>query len=143
MKTEKYYDVRCEECGFHLSTDYHRGMSQSRVQAVKWAFIEGFKVVDGKTLCPDCIRNLKEKNSMFMYDPIGKTLAEVARDCGVSYQGYSVFTLQDDEDTIGVRLDDDISIELILRKYPEYKDCVVKYENDFFGTTVLRVNKPN
>lgn len=64
MKTEKYYDVGCEECGKHLSTDFHRGMSQSRIEAVKWALQEKFNVVDGKTLCPDCIRKLKEKSNV-------------------------------------------------------------------------------
>lgn len=80
---------------------------------------------------------------MFLHNLIGKTLIEVHKECGISYTGYSVFVLQDDEDTTGVRLDDDISVGYILRKHPEYADCVVKYENDFFGTTVLRVNKPN
>ena len=79
---------------------------------------------------------------MFLYDPIGKTLLEVSKDCGVSFKGYSVFVLQDDKDTTGKPLDEDISIGLILRNHPEYKDYVVKYENDFFGTTVLRVFKP-
>ena len=61
MKVEKYYDVGCEECGFHLSTDFHRGLAQSRVQAVKWALQERFQVTDGKTLCPHCVRKLAEK----------------------------------------------------------------------------------
>ena len=62
IKIEQYYDIGCEECGRHLSTDFHRGMSQSKIQAVKWALREGFKVVDGKTLCPNCVRKLAEKS---------------------------------------------------------------------------------
>ena len=42
---------------------------------------------------------------------------------------------------IGKPLDEDFSIGLILRKHPEYANCKVKYENDFYGTTVLRVEK--
>lgn len=78
---------------------------------------------------------------MFMYNPIGKTLAEVHKDCGVNYGGYSVYVLQDENDTTGILLDDDISIGLILRKHPEYADKKVKCENDFFGMTVLRIEK--
>ena len=92
---------------------------------------------------PSLHKKAEGEEHMFMHDPIGKTLAEVHKECGASFNGYSVFVLQDDNDTTGIRLDEDISVGLILRKHPEYKDCVVKYENDFFGTTVLRVNKPS
>lgn len=78
---------------------------------------------------------------MFLYNPIGKTLAEINKDCGANFGGYSVFVLQDEDDKIGKPLDEDFSIGLILRKYPEYSSCKVKYENDFYGTTVLRVVK--
>ena len=79
--------------------------------------------------------------NMFGYNPIGKTLLEVAKDCGVHYKGYSVFVLRDEHDTVGKPLYEDISVGLILRKYPEYANYTVKLENDFFGTTVLRVIK--
>lgn len=78
---------------------------------------------------------------MFLYNPIGKTLAEVSKDCGVSLQGYSVHVLQDENDKTGKCLDASISINLILQLHPEYADYKVKYENDFFGMTVLRVWK--
>lgn len=78
---------------------------------------------------------------MFLYNPIGKTLAEVHKDCGGNIDGYSVFVLQDKYDTIGKPLDEDFSIGLILKKHPQYANCKVKYENDFYGTTVLRVEK--
>jgi hypothetical protein len=74
-----------------------------------------------------------------MYNPIGKTLLEVHKDCGMNFKGYSVFVLQDEKDTIGVNLGEEISIGLILRKHPQYANYKVKYENDFFGTTVLRI----
>lgn len=78
---------------------------------------------------------------MFMYNPIGKTLLEIHKDCGSNRGGYVVFVLQHDKDITGVRLDEDISVGLILRKYPQYADYKVKYENDFYGTVVLRIWK--
>ena len=78
---------------------------------------------------------------MFLYDPIGKTLAEVHKDCGGNFGGYSIFILQNENDKTGKPLDEDFSIGMILKKYPEYADYVVKYENDFYGTTVLRAIK--
>lgn len=76
---------------------------------------------------------------MFLYDPIGKTLAEIHRDCGSNLNGYAVFVLQDENDKFGKQLDEDISIASILQKHPEYAESIVKYENDFFGMAVLRV----
>ena len=78
---------------------------------------------------------------MFLYNPIGKTLAEIHKDCGWNMGGYSVFVLQDASDTTGKQLGEDFSIGLILRKHPQYANCKVKYENGFFGTIVLRVEK--
>lgn len=78
---------------------------------------------------------------MFMYDPIGKTLAEVHKDCGSSAGGYTVFVLQEENDKTGTKLDTDFSIGMILKKHPQYADYKVKYENNYFGETVLRVLK--
>ena len=78
---------------------------------------------------------------MFLYNPIGKTLAEIHKDCGANFSGYSVFVLQDESDKVGECLGDSISIRLILLMHPEYADYIVKYKNDFFGMTVLRVVK--
>lgn len=78
---------------------------------------------------------------MFLYNPVGKTLAEIHKDYGFHIKGYSVFVLQDENDKTGIYLDEDFSIGLILQKHPEYANSKVKYENDFFGTTVLRVEK--
>ena len=78
---------------------------------------------------------------MLLYNHIGKTLAEVHKDCGGYMDGYAVFVLQDENDTTGKQLDEDFSIGLILKKHPQYANCKVKYENAFYGTTVLRVEK--
>ncbi len=76
---------------------------------------------------------------MFSYNPVGKTLQEVHKECGWNRGGYEVFVLQDETDENGIRLDVDFSVGLILQRHPEYKNCRVKYENDFYGTTVLRI----
>lgn len=80
-----------------------------------------------------------------MYSPIGKTLAEVAKDYGASLQGYAVFVLEDESDQIGTQIGKEMilnfSVKSILRKYPEYASYKVKYTNDFFGETVFRVIK--
>ena len=79
---------------------------------------------------------------MLFYDPIGKTLYEVYKECGFNLNGYTVFILEDENDKTGKEIGTDFSIGLILRESPEYAEYVVKYENDFFGTTVLRAIKP-
>ena len=79
---------------------------------------------------------------MFLYNPIGKSLSEIHKDCGVNMKGYAVFVLQDENEKNGIELEESISLRDILKNYPEYADCKVKYENDFFGMTVLRVEKP-
>lgn len=78
---------------------------------------------------------------MSLNNSIGKTLAELYRDCRFSVGGYAVFVLQDEYDETGAPLDEDFSIGLILRKHPEYANSKVKYTNNFYGTVVLRVEK--
>ena len=78
---------------------------------------------------------------MLFYDPIGKTLAEIHKDLGANSNGYAVFVLENEDDTVGKRLDEDFSIGLILNKHPEYAHYKVKYENYFYGEIVLRVIK--
>ena len=80
---------------------------------------------------------------MFCYNPIGKTLAQIHKDCGGNLSGYCIFILADENDTTGQEIGMDISIGAILRSKDnmQYADYIVKYENDFFGITVLRAIK--
>ena len=79
---------------------------------------------------------------MFMYNPIGKTLAEIAKETTADFRGgYSVFVLQDETDTTGKQIDMSYSVRAILEEHPEIANYKVKFENDFYGTTVLRVTK--
>lgn len=80
---------------------------------------------------------------MFMYNPIGKTLAQVHKDCGSNMNGYAVFILLYEDDTIGKQIGEGISITECLNYKDEYAHYVVKLENDFFGQTVLRAIHPD
>ena len=77
---------------------------------------------------------------MTNYNCIGKTLSEIAKETPISFRGgYSVFLLQDETDTTGKEIDISYSIMAILKKHPEIANYKVKFENDFYGTMVLRV----
>ena len=79
---------------------------------------------------------------MTNYNCIGKTLSEIAKETPISFSGgYSVFLLQDETDTTGKKIDISYSVMAILEKHPEIANYKVKFENDFYGMTVLRVIK--
>ena len=79
---------------------------------------------------------------MTNYNSIGKTLSEIAKETPISFSGgYSVFLLQDATDTTGKEIDISYSVMAILGKHPEIANYKVKFENDFYGMTVLRVTK--
>lgn len=79
---------------------------------------------------------------MINYNCIGKTLSEIAKETSISFRnGYSVFLLQDKTDTTGKEIDMSYSVRAILEKHPEIANYKVKFENDFYGMTVLRVTK--
>lgn len=56
INIDKYYDVGCEFCGKHLSTDYQTGLFDTRKQAETRAKQIGFKTKDKKNICPECSR---------------------------------------------------------------------------------------
>jgi hypothetical protein len=58
LSIDTYYDITCDICCKHRSTDYGMGMSTSKTALYKWATAEGWKVKNNKTLCPDCARRL-------------------------------------------------------------------------------------
>lgn len=57
MKPEKYYDLKCDVCGRHLSTDFNTGMFSSREECLKTAKIMKFKDTILGTTCPICRKN--------------------------------------------------------------------------------------
>lgn len=73
---------------------------------------------------------------------IGMTLAEVAKEAPPLFNGgYSVFVLQNENDSIGKEIDCSYSVRAILEKHPHIADYKVKLENNFYSTTVLRIIK--
>ena len=42
-----------------IDTDYEQGMEVSKSKLSKLAYLEGWKCINGKTLCPVCVK--KEK----------------------------------------------------------------------------------
>lgn len=76
-------------------------------------------------------------------DCIGKSLGDLAKVTGFNFKGWAVFLLRNTEDEIGARVGEFFSLREILRKYPALGNCVVKYANEYFGQTVLRVIAPN
>ena len=55
MKIVTYFDVRCEKCGLLLSKDFNTSVFDSKAEAVKMAKAKGFKIVQNKILCPNCL----------------------------------------------------------------------------------------
>ena len=58
MKVDKYYDVGCDVCGRHLSTDWKYGMFASAKEARQFAKGEGFTEYNGLNVCPSCYRDI-------------------------------------------------------------------------------------
>ena len=64
IKVDHYYDVSCEYCGRHMSTDFEQyGMATSSKQANAWAKNIGFRTKKGKNICPQCLEELKKGKS--------------------------------------------------------------------------------
>lgn len=63
IKIETYYDVGCDECGRHRSSDFNQcEMEINKTRLRKFAKAEGWtynKTID-KTLCPECSVNNKK-----------------------------------------------------------------------------------
>jgi len=55
MKVDTYYDVCCNRCGRHLSTDYNVGMCITKKSTIAYAKDIGWKTIDGKNVCPICL----------------------------------------------------------------------------------------
>lgn len=57
LKVDRYYDIACDYCGKHLSTDYKCGMGETPNEARLWAKEVGFRTKRGKNVCPECLYN--------------------------------------------------------------------------------------
>ena len=59
MRVERYYDICCDGCYRHLSSDFNRGFAYERSQCIQWAKEEGFKEIGTKVFCPYCVEKIK------------------------------------------------------------------------------------
>ena len=61
MKVETYYDIGCDICARHRSTDFELGMATSKKGLSAIARSEGWIFKDGENVCPICAKEHKEK----------------------------------------------------------------------------------
>lgn len=57
IKVERWYDIKCDFCGRHLSSDFGVGMLRDREETIRIAKAEGFKKDKFRkmVLCPICV----------------------------------------------------------------------------------------
>lgn len=63
LKLEKYYDIGCDLCGFHFSTDFAKGMYNNPTTIRKIAKKDGWisNPETGENICPICRKKLNLK----------------------------------------------------------------------------------
>ena len=59
LRIDRYYDLTCDSCGRSRSTDFDMGMSMNKESCLKCATNEGWREVNGKTVCPECAKLIK------------------------------------------------------------------------------------
>lgn len=63
IRVEPYYDTTCDVCGRSVSSDFVRGMAPTKAMAKTWAWEEGFRCINKRVYCPDCLREKEENKS--------------------------------------------------------------------------------
>ena len=61
MKIETWYDLGCDICGRHRSTDFEKGLRLYRKGFSSLVKEEGWKFKDGKNICPICVKEEEKK----------------------------------------------------------------------------------
>lgn len=58
MKLEVYYDIGCNRCGRHYSTDFGRGMDTDKKTVKAIAKADGWKYdkSTNENICPVCVK---------------------------------------------------------------------------------------
>ena len=64
LKVEKYFDIGCDVCAKHLSTDYEMGMYSTANEARMIAKDIGFRFVNSRNLCPQCYRDYIDSQNL-------------------------------------------------------------------------------
>jgi hypothetical protein len=57
LKIDTYYDIGCDCCGRHASTDFEAGMFETKKLARKWAKDNGWKTKDKRNICHMCLKS--------------------------------------------------------------------------------------
>ena len=66
MNIETWFDIGCDVCGRHWSTDFHHGFEERRKGLSAKARQEGWKFKNGKNICPLCVREGKENKNDYL-----------------------------------------------------------------------------
>lgn len=66
MKIEIYYDIRCDKCGAHFSTDFDHGMETNKRKLKEVAKTEGWKYINKQNICPNCVNKVKNYDNKIM-----------------------------------------------------------------------------
>ena len=58
-----------------------------------------------------------------------------------NFKGIAIFDLEKGKNGIGIRIWEGMFISEFIKQFPDYKDAIVHYYNDFYGEIVLRILK--
>lgn len=61
LKIDKYFDVCCDICSRHRSTDFYLGWETNLKRLRSIALNEGWTFTNGQNICPICNKKTKEK----------------------------------------------------------------------------------
>lgn len=61
LRFDVYYDVHCDGCGKRRSDGLLSGVTRTRGSVRRAAKEEGWRYIDGKTLCPECVAKRESK----------------------------------------------------------------------------------
>ena len=81
MRIETYYDVGCEICGSHRSTDFSKGMPYYKSEIVKMAPKEGWRYSKRKNVnyCPNCVKKAYDKAANIVF--VGYCRGDIEDEC--------------------------------------------------------------
>lgn len=65
LRFDVYYDIHCDGCGKRRSDGLLSGTTRTRGSVRRAAKEEGWRYINGKTLCPECVAKKKpQKNEI-------------------------------------------------------------------------------
>ncbi|MGE4354206.1 MAG: hypothetical protein AB7D36_09000 [Oscillospiraceae bacterium] len=81
MRIETYYDLGCDSCGSHRSTDFSKGMPYLKSDIIKMAPKEGWRYSRRKNVnyCPNCVKKAYDKAANIVF--IGYCRGDIEDGC--------------------------------------------------------------